>query len=181
MNGQIPFEGDSFIPQEILKLKEKFGLEYAFETGSQYGSTLKWFTDNFHFALGCEPNVEFYDVARKIEGVRLINCYSLGFIEILPNYTDKFFLYIDSHWSNTPCPLKDELKLIADLKLKPVISIHDFKVPEKDFGYDAYDYELCFEEIEPYLKLIYPNGYEYHYNEQSNGARRGIIFIYPKV
>lgn len=182
MNGQLPFENDSFIPIEILKLKEKFGLEYAFETGSQYGATLKWLTDNFHFALGCEPNKEFYDIAKGTqEGILIINEDSLQFLPTISHYTDKPFIYIDSHWANTPCPLKDELKLIAELKLNPVIAIHDFKVPEKDFGFDAYDYELCFEEIEPYLIGIYPDGYEYHYNEQADGAQRGIIFIYPKV
>lgn len=97
-----------------------------------------------------------------------------------PTWQPNVLIYIDSHWHGTPCPLKDELKLISELEIKPIICIHDFKVPGKDFGFDAYDYELCFEEIEPYLNDIYKDGYDYHYNEDAGGAYRGIIFIYPK-
>lgn len=182
MNGQLPFEGDTFIPQEILKLKEKFDIHIVLETGSQYGSTLEWFDKTFAHAVGCEPNEEFYKVA-KAKKLMVFKEYSLDFIS---NYfkhiiwNPPHLIYIDSHWHNTPCPLKDELKLIAELNINPVICIHDFKVPNKDFGYDEYDYALEFSEIESLLPAIYPNGYEYHYNTEANGANRGIIFIYPK-
>jgi hypothetical protein len=182
VNGQIAFEGDSYIPQEILKLKERFKIRNVLETGSQYGSTLKWFTENFDLAQGCEPNNEFYEIA-KDKGLNVCNQYSLDFLIMSGTSIgckSNALIYIDSHWHDTPCPLKDELKLIAELKINPVICIHDLKVPDKDFGYDVYDYELCFEEIEPLLPAIYPDGYEYHYNEFADGANRGIIFIYPK-
>lgn len=183
MNGQLPFEGDTFIPQEILKLKERFELHSVIETGSQYGSTLDWFDSNFNVAFGCEPNEEFFKIAED-KGVNVYNQYSLDFLsrikgEEIANL-ENTLIYIDSHWHDTPCPLKDELTLIAELDINPVICIHDFKVPGKDFGFDVYDYELCFEEIEPYLKAIYTKGFEYHYNLEANGANRGIIFIYPK-
>lgn len=182
-NGQLPFEGDTFIPIEILKLKKRFGINTVLETGSQYGSTLEWFNKEFTYAMGCEPNKDFYDYA-KDKNLQVSNEDSISF---LTNYGKAKFwkpnplFYIDSHWHDTPCPLKDELKLIAGLKINPVICIHDFKVPGKDFGFDTYDYELCYEEIEPYLKDIYPEGFDYHYNTEANGANRGIIFIYPKI
>ncbi len=39
VNGQHPFENDTYIPIEILKLKEKFNIGLVLETGSQYGAT----------------------------------------------------------------------------------------------------------------------------------------------
>lgn len=181
VNGQVAFEGDTFIPQEILKLKERFKIKEVLETGSQYGSTLKWFSDNFNKANGCEPNEEFYSVC-KSKGLNIMNEKSLFFLSsFFYTKTDKILIYIDSHWHDTPCPLKDELKLIAKLNINPVICIHDFKVPNKDFGYDEYDYVLELSEIENLLPAIYPNGFDYHYNTEANGANRGIIFIYPKI
>lgn len=182
MNGQLPFEGDSYIPKEILKLKERFKITHVLETGSQYGATLQWFSEHFTHAVGCEPNKEFYDIAKAKE-LMVVNEKSIPFLYnymTYPTWQPNVLIYIDSHWHGTPCPLKDELKLISELEIKPVICIHDFKVPGKDFGFDAYDYELCFEEIEPYLNDIYKDGYDYHYNEFADGAYRGIIYIYPK-
>lgn len=178
MNGQLPFEGDAFIESSILQLKYKFGIKTVLEAGSQYGSTLRWFMDKFDNAFGCEPNKNFFDICLQ-KNLILYNEDSLAFLKRFEGY-ENLLIYLDSHWPGTPCPLKDELKLIAEMKLNPVIAIHDFKVPGKDFGFDVYDYELCFEEIEPYLSAIYPNGYEYHYNTEANGANRGIIYIYPK-
>lgn len=183
MNGQKPFEGDTFIPKEILKLKKKFNIKNVLETGSQYGSSLAWFDNNFKSAVGCEPNDDFYEIANK-KAKLICNQNSIDFLTGVKGtekeYIDNTLIYIDSHWHNTPCPLKDELVLIAELNINPVIVIHDFKVPNKDFGFDAYDYELCIEEIESLLPAIYPNGYDYHYNKEADGANRGIIFIYPK-
>lgn len=174
-----PFEGDTYIPQEILKLKERFGIKSVLETGSQYGFTLKWFTDNFELARGCEVNVDFYNFCIK-QGLHVIHTNS---VEAIPLNPDMY--YLDAHGFGQECPLKLELKSIAQvtqLSKKPVICIHDFYNPNHpDFGYDTYEYELCFEEIEPLLKQIYPEGFDYHYNTEANGAKRGIIFCYPKI
>ena len=185
VNGQEPFEGDTFIPLEILKLKEKFSIQNVLETGSQYGSTLDWFDRYFNFAEGCEPNKDFYNIAKS----KNLDVKNIDSIEHLKNHKPNAkklttLFYIDSHWHDTPCPLKDELELISTFKINPIIVIHDFKVPNSTtLGYDVYDYELKFKEIESLLNKIYSKGFDYHYNsdEQSNGAKRGIIYIYPKV
>ena len=170
-----PFEGDTFIPQEILKLKERFNIKTVLETGSQYGFTLKWFTDNFDKAIGCEINVDFYNYCKQ-QFLNIIHSNSVFVIGINP----ADLIYLDAHGFGTECPLKQELQQIINSQSKPVIVIHDFKVQGKDFGYDTYEYELCYEEIKEYLDKIYPDGHDYHYNEEANGARRGIIYIYPK-
>lgn len=172
-----PFEGDSHIPQEILKLKERFGIKSVLETGSQYGFTLKWFTENFEYVVGCEINIDFYNYCVE-QG---LDCKRYHCVWAITEFAAKDLYYLDAHGFGYPCPLKDELKEIAKKGHQPVICIHDFKVPGKDFGYDTYEYELCFEEIEPLLKEIYPEGFDYHYNTVADGAKRGIIFIYPKI
>lgn len=174
------FEGDTYIPLEILKLKERFGIKSVLETGSQYGFTLKWFKENFLYAQGCEINIDFYNYCVE-QGLSVIHGKSIDAINAFGHCG---LFYLDSHGFGQPCPLKEELKMIHRVTIgepKPVICIHDFKVPGKDFGYDTYEYELCFEEIEALLKEIYPEGFDYHYNTEANGAKRGIIFIYPKL
>lgn len=175
-----PFEGDTYITKEILKLKEMFGIKSVLETGSQYGFTLKWFTENFDYVIGCEINRDFHLYCLKNE----LPCQYIDCVSLIKQKSFYGLYYLDAHGFGTKCPLKEELKAISELfngwVPKPVICIHDFKVPGKDFGFDTYEYELCFEEIEPLLKQIYPDGFDYHYNTEANGAKRGIIFIYPK-
>lgn len=172
-----PFEGDTFIPQEILKLKERFGIKSVLETGSQYGFTLKWFKENFEVAIGCEINIDFYNYCVE-QG---LDCKHYNSPWTINEFASKDLYYLDAHGFGQPCPLKNELKAIKEKGHQPVICIHDFKNPNHpDFGYDTYEYELCFEEIEPYLKEIYPDGFDYHYNTEANGAKRGIFYCYPK-
>jgi hypothetical protein len=72
-----------------------------------------------------------------------------------------------------------EIKAIGKVCTFPVIVIHDFKV--NGLGYDTYNgQELDFDYILPALKECYPDGFSYEYNKQAEGARRGVIFIYPK-
>lgn len=179
-----PFEGDTYIKGEIISLRDKLGLRYCVETGCQYGSTTLELYDIFNHVCAIEADEKYFNLAKgRFEG---LNIYiqlarsedSLNSMQFL----DDVFYYLDAHGCDIGgCPLKKELEIIALNEHSNVcIAIHDVKVPGKDFGYDTYDFELCYEEIEPYLKTIYPNGYDYHYNELADGARRGIIYIYPK-
>lgn len=172
-----PFEGDTHIPTEILKLRQRFCINYVLETGSQYGFTQKWFNENFMYAAGCEINIDFFNYCTE----QRLNVMHEGAVKSISICKPFDLYYLDAHGFGFPCPLKDELKAIAEKGHQPVIVIHDFFVPGKDFGYDEYEYKLCFEEIEPLLPAIYPDGYEYHYNTEANGAKRGCIFIYPKA
>jgi hypothetical protein len=87
--------------------------------------------------------------------------------------------YLDAHGCEVGgCPLKLELQILADAKVKNiVIAIHDFRVPNKDFGFDEYDFPLSIEEIEPLLHKVFKKP-TWHYNTEANGAHRGIIYIY---
>jgi hypothetical protein len=102
-------------------------------------------------------------------------------LEIKEN--DKFLFFIDSHWDPEPLPLLDELEMISQKGLKPVIIIHDFFVPDENnlpkFGYDKYgEQTLCLDFIAEKLKKIY-GSFEYHYNKEVDSVNSGVIFIYP--
>lgn len=179
-----PFEGDTYIKNEIIALKDKFYLKWCVETGCQYGSTTLELYDIFKNAMTIEADYAYLYEARK----RFFSLNIISYLGLSEEWLSKLvlrddvFYYLDAHGCGIGgCPLKKELEAIATKKHKNVcIAIHDFKVPGKDFGYDTYDFELCYEEIEPYLKMIYPNGFDYHYNDLADGAERGIIYIYPK-
>lgn len=179
-----PFEGDTFIKEEIIKLRDRFGLKNCTETGTQYGSTTLELSTLFKNVVTIEADEYYYSEAKqRLKGLNVL--LLLGKSEswlklIMPK--DDILYYLDAHGCEIGgCPLKEELKLIASKKHKNVcIAIHDFKVVGKDFGFDTYDYELSYEEVEPYIKIIYPDGFGYHYNKEADGAKRGIVYFYPQ-
>jgi len=180
-----PFEGDTYIKDEIIALRGKFGLKYCVETGTQYGSTTMELYNIFENVLTIEADEYYYNIAK--ERFKFFYHIQIRFglsekwlAELLQ--VDDVFYYLDAHGCEIGgCPLKKELEIIATKGHKNVcIAIHDFKVPGRTFGYDTYDFELCYEEIESYFKMIYPSGFDYHYNDLADGAERGIIYIYPK-
>jgi hypothetical protein len=177
------FEGDSYIGNELIKLRDKFNIEYCIETGTQYGSSTIALANIFDNVISIEADADFSIIATeriKNENVVLIEGRSEDVLKLIE--PDNVLYYLDAHGCNIGgCPLKKELMIIAGKKHKNVsIAIHDFKVPEKDFGFDSYDFDLSFEEIEGYLNYIYPEGFKYHYNEEADGAKRGIFYCYPK-
>jgi hypothetical protein len=184
MNGQLPFEGDTFIPVEILKLKDRFNLTNFIETGTQYGNTARWLGENFPTGITIEADKNFFNLGHSPFNCN-ITYLNYASQDILPKLEiGNTLMYLDAHGCEIGgCALKDELKIISERSpANTCIVIHDFKVPDHpELGYDTYDYELCYEEIEPYLKEIYPDGFQYHYNSDANGAMRGCIFIYPKI
>jgi hypothetical protein len=180
-----PFEGDTYIKGELIKLRDKFDLKNCVETGTQYGVTSLELRSIFKGSVvTIEADENYYrEAASKLLGEKIVPLF--GMSEVVLKSTrlpDDILYYLDAHGCEIgACPLKKELEIIASKKhLNVCIAIHDFKNPNHpEFGYDTYDYELYYEEIEPYLKKIYPDGFEYYYNSEADGARRGIIFIYP--
>jgi hypothetical protein len=182
LNGQVPFEGDTYIGLELIKLKDKFNLKTCIETGTQFGSTTKALAEIFDKVTTIEAEHDYLKIAKEKVKAGNVTFIEGKSEEMLPGVNgDNVLYYLDAHGCNIGgCPLKKELEIIARKNHKNVcIAIHDFKVPDKDFGFDTYDYELKIEEIESYLINIYKSGFKYHYNEEADGAKRGIIYIYP--
>jgi len=127
--------------------------------------------------------------------------------KILPGLEGNTLFFLDAHWGNY-WPILDELNEISkvDHMKKSVIVIHDFYVPGKNFGFDSYYYsnskielflkksigfigkifkmhliekqKLDYDFIKDYIYKINPL-YKYYYNKESEGLRRGVIFIHP--
>lgn len=182
------FEGDTFIAKELIKLRDSFGLTHCIETGTQYGSTTIELCAIFENVVTIEADQSyFWEAVDRLSGLKNLQmCFGrseklLKMPEVV-SVSDNVLYYLDAHGDRIGgCPLKEELEIIASKNHKNVcIAIHDFKVPGKDFGFDTFDYELCYEEIEQHLKSIYKNGFDYHYNEEADGARQGIAYFYPK-
>lgn len=203
---KLGFEGDHFIAEELKKLITKFKIKSIVETGTFLGWTTKCLAE-LSTVISIEISDEYYNKAVANLGLEKIynpetnedlkhatngdtiivfNEDSVSFLNNIHGmYNDKILFFLDAHWGDV-CPLKDELKAIANHKVKPVIAIHDWKVPnEPTLGYDSYKGQaFTYEWIKPELDAIYGiDGYDYHYNSDklSEGAKRGVIYIYPKV
>lgn len=177
------FEGDEYLAKEFERLVNLHNINHIVETGSFRGATTKRLS-GLAPVYSVELVPENYEIANETcKGLPVT--FKLGnsvdaLREWLPNLKrERLLFFLDAHWEKYN-PLLDELAVIARNDIKPVIAIHDFKVPGTDLGYDSYagqDYELSW----IHLKLvdIYGPNYQYHYNSQAGGARRGVIFIYP--
>jgi predicted O-methyltransferase YrrM len=179
------FNGDHLILEEFKKLIKNFNIKYIIETGTFEGDTT--------MALACIAQhvhtIEISDqyLAKAKEKLKdLANIYFYKgsspevLNEILRGAENNILFFLDAHW-NSYNPLIDELKVIHKHGLKPVIAIHDFKVPGKPFGFDSYggqDYDWAW--IEESIKAIYGDeGFTYWYNSEAHGAQRGIVYIVP--
>jgi hypothetical protein len=77
---------------------------------------------------------------------------------VIPNIETPALFYLDAHW-DTCCPLVDELGVIAEHRIQPVIVIHDFAVPERPFGFDSYNgqpyvYQWIAPGLKPFMEAI---------------------------
>lgn len=192
----LPFNGDTFVCNEFLRLKKLFDINVAVETGSCLYSTTKWLGENFDNVYTVEINADFAKYgSHKVLDMNNVNhtvgMSSINFIkEVLSEAisdSDRCLYFLDAHWGNE-CPLLGELEGISKIKThqKPVIIIHDFKVPdEPNLGFDdIHGQPFEYGWIKPYLEAIYGlGGYDYYYNNDSTSTeiKRGLIYIVPKV
>lgn len=181
------FENDKFAREKFKHIIESNNIKTVIETGTYLGSTTKWLSQWADTVHTIEVNPENYSKAvknlRENNNVEVWQGNSAELLkEILPLHKDEpLFIFLDAHWESYN-PLIDELKVIADNKLKPIIAIHDFKVPGKpELGYDSYqgqDYDWSW--IRSSVENIYGEDYTIEYNSEATGAKRGIIYIHPK-
>lgn len=182
------FEGDSILESKIKSVIESYGVKTVIETGTFKGGTTAKFCNMAHLVITFENNLEYYKEAsarlNKMDNLIMIRGESQRYLDhvLKDNILDlgMCLFFLDAHWYDH-CPLLDELNIIAQNKLKPVIVIHDFKVPGTDLGFDTYKGRaLDWSYIEDAVRRVYGNGgFKYEYNEEAEGARRGVIIIYP--
>lgn len=186
-----PFNGDTFIADKFLSLKEEFKIRCVFETGTALGGTTKWLSKHFPAVFTIEINEEYQRHARNRVGNRENVKFILGDSakQLLPSLKqfagNAVICFLDAHWHNH-CPLREELEAIAQSGIIPIIAIHDFYVPnEPKLGFDSYNGQrFDYEWIKPLLHAIYGHSEEsfniaYNSNEESTEIKRGIIYITP--
>lgn len=185
------FEGDTYLKDRVQKLINQYNIKTVMETGTFKGSTTIQFADMVNDVYTTEVNPEYYKEAlAKFSANKKDNIHpNLGSsVEILPkllttiSQPQMLLFFLDAHWGPNN-PLIEELKIIAEHRLKPVIVIHDFKVPgHPELGYDTYggqDYEWSW--IADSIDNIYgKDNYIVSYNSEAVGMKRGVIFITPK-
>jgi len=182
------FNGDSYTAEKFLALKKNFAITTIIETGTCFASSTLWMVNYFDSVVTFENNKKYFDIARaRLNGSDNVDCMLLdsvtGLSLVLPALrNENLMLFLDAHWLGN-CPLLDELKVVADNKLKPVIVIHDFKVPDHpELGFDVYgDIVFEWDYIKDGIEKIYGvDSYTVEYNDKAVGAKRGVIFCYPK-
>lgn len=189
-NQDLPFNGDIYVAAEFLKLQGKYNITCAIELGSCVMGSTKWLSENFNSVLTVEIVEQYRNIGlARCQGIRNIKSWLGDSVKMLPQMIsecsgESILIFIDSHWEQH-FPLMEELELIAQAKITPVIIVHDCLVPcQRELGYDSYNnVDISFENMKPYLDKIYGSelGYGYHYNtnELSTEVKRGVIYIYP--
>ena len=183
-----PFNGDVYVCEQFLELQTHFKIKTVIELGSCVMGTTKWLAENFDNVKTVEINDTFRNIGlQRIKGLRNVESYLGDSGKMLPamlsGCNNDVLIWIDSHWEKH-FPLFDELQVIKQSQLMPIIVIHDCKVPyQPELGYDSYNgIDISFETIKPFLDDIYggEGEYQYHYNsyEASTGAKTGLIYIY---
>jgi predicted O-methyltransferase YrrM len=182
------FESDSILKAHFETLIAKHGIDTIIETGTYMGATTLQFASMVPHVYTIEANKEYHDQAKaKFEG-KNIESFLGSSADILDKViakmpiTKKMLFFLDAHWGPNN-PLLKELQIIGNAKIKPVIAIHDFKVPgHPELGFDSYDgQDYEWDWIAASIDALYGTGnYTYHYNTTAEGASRGVIFIEPK-
>lgn len=186
---KLGFEGDTFLKETFKNIVKDFNINHIIETGTYHGYTTKHLAKMVDRVDTIEVvELNYLTALKHLKRLKNVNCYignSSELLEsVLPIQPTNLFCFLDAHWQQYN-PLIDELKVIAKSGLKPIIAIHDFKVPNRDdLGYDVYKqtgivYEWNW--IAKSIEAIYgKDGYSIKYNDKSTGAKRGVIFIFPK-
>jgi predicted O-methyltransferase YrrM len=182
------FEGDAIMHDRIKQLIKDFNIDLVIEGGTYLGGTARRFAMMCKEVCTIEINLEYFTRAQKtLELCHNVTQFFGSTIEVLPDllsvHKDKNILFFsDAHWQEFN-PMLAELEIIQHSGLKPVICIHDFKVPgHPELGFDTYR-EIVYEWewIRPSIEKIYGvDGYVREYNSEAQGAKRGIIYLMPK-
>ena len=177
------FNRDTYILVEFKKLIKEFDVKTIVETGTYLGKTTNVLATLVDEVVTIEINKNYQKQAKeqckKHENVKFLLGNSPIVLKQLLPLKGNILFFLDAHWGPYN-PLIDELETIALSGMKPIIAIHDFKVPGKNFGFDAYggqDYEWSW--IAAAVEKIYGKDYQHYYNEEANGAKRGIVYIQP--
>jgi hypothetical protein len=183
----LAFNQDAHIKAETARLVASYGVRSIVETGTYLGHTTRYLA-----SLGVE--VHSIDISEdrvaaarsNLVGIANLKLWAGSSPEVLARIAAELprpsFFYLDAHRCGE-CPLLDELTVIAESGFSDsIIAIHDFLVPGRDFGFNAYEgFRLDFPYVRGHLARVYggENRYRHYYNKVASGAYRGIIYCVP--
>lgn len=184
----MEFNNDKFIAEEFIKLKNEWNVDTIVETGTFQGETTEWFANNFNCTHSIE--IETYNAVNlKILEIKYLGKLYVHFgssptvlQSLVPNFTKRTMFFLDAHWGDF-WPLLDELSIIKNCKIKPIIAIHDFKC--YNFGFDSYKgINLDYNYVKNNIEDIYgDSGYIFYTNspDKITGCMRGVGYFIPKT
>jgi|15BtaG_2_1085339.scaffolds.fasta_scaffold01534_5 hypothetical protein len=184
-----PALDDIYLLENLLLLKKRHNLTTFFETGTYHGLTTRKAAHYFTAVETVESNKNFYDIAvtnlADITNVKIYKGSSPDVMrEVLSQNQLGLVFFLDAHWEDD-WPLLEELRVMAEKNIKPVILIHDFLVPDDQgnakFGFDSYKAQpLDFNFVKSKLDLIYgEDGYTYFYSDKVE-INSGVLYVEPK-
>jgi predicted O-methyltransferase YrrM len=141
-----PAYSDPQLLEWTLDLSKQFNLKTFCETGTYHGGTAQIVSQYFDKIITIESNPDSHQIAsNNLKDIQNCNLYLGNSPEIMSQCLEKnnssIFFFLDAHWEYY-WPLLDELKVIKEKNLKPVIAIHDFYVPDENgnakFAFDSY-------------------------------------------
>ena len=124
----------------IVKLAQEYGIDGFVETGTYYGGTAIWASQQFSQVFTIERSELIY--AQTSKKLKTINNISLilgdSAIELktlLPKLSKKCIFWLDAHWSGgdtygetNQCPLIEEIKIINEYQMESFIFIDDARL-----------------------------------------------------
>jgi len=178
--------GDIVVQKIVQKIVQENNIETIMETGTHVGHSTAFFSKLAKNVITTEIDEGWLNEAKN----NLKDATNIQFFmgdsatilaeELTKLENKKVFLFLDAHFNND-LALDRELKAIAESKVIPYIMVHDFQVPDrKGLGYDGWDgkdYNL--ENIKHMVEEVYPEGYNFYYNQESVDGQRGCIVIEP--
>lgn len=180
------FEGDEIMAGRIKELIKQYGINLVIEGGTYLGGTTRRFAMMCDEVLTIEVNEAYYiramETLKPCHNTEMFLGSTLEFLPVLLDICKKknILFFSDAHWESHN-PMLEELDIIAKSGLKPVIAIHDFKVPgHPELGFDTYkDIVYEWEWIRTSVEKIYGDKFTLEYNSKAEGAMRGILYILP--
>ena len=194
-----PFCGDQESFNHVQELTTKYNIQTILELGTYRGTTTKKFTEIVPQVIGIEYCMShllktFHTCINK---KNLLLRWGKSYEEIPHIVSDvkgRLLIFIDSHWFEKDIPVIKELKVLTEyFQDNCLLVIDDIQVPERDdafwhipttFKGDMNPLYFSFNFIKSSLEELYPQGYDYYYNDKistPNQERRfpGKMFVIP--
>lgn len=178
---------DKYIFEEFKKVVLENKIERIIETGTYLGWSTKKMCELKLKIDTIEKNEIFFNLAKNFLSGLDVGMYLGNSVkvldEILQEKEENLLFFLDSHW--TELSILEELNVIENKKIEPIIVIHGFYDPNENTEpkgvYEIYQNELVtLDYIENTLNRIYPEGYKYYYTKETEIVNSGTIYIIPK-